>query len=54
MQQLGLEGEAKVLGTPGERAAVEEEEQELETSEATKYRAVLARGLYLSQDRSDI
>ena len=54
---LGLEGK-KGLSTPGVRAANEKDEELddefLERKEAGIYRAITARGNYLSQDRTDI
>lgn len=51
-QQCGVDGDAKSVATPGE---VNEagNDQELSPEHATTYRANVARGNFLSQDRSD-
>ena len=55
LKELGLQKDSKSLTLPGEPAApVTDEDEELVGVDATMYRAVVARGLYLSQDRSDI
>jgi hypothetical protein len=60
VKHLGLEGESRSMCTPGVKGVKgsEEEEKEsddlLESHEATMYRAIVARGIYLAQDRSDI
>ena len=54
---LGLEGK-KHIGTPGTKAANEKDEEgddePLGKREASTYRAITARGNYMSQDRTDI
>ena len=56
IKQLGLE-EARPLSTPGERIKpqelTEDDIKELSPQDATIFRAVVARGNYLSIDRSD-
>jgi hypothetical protein len=60
VKHLGLEGESRSMCTPGVKGVKgsDEEEAELEVplngSDATMYRAIVARGIYLAQDRSDI
>ena len=58
LKQLGLQEEgAKAVLTPGvkqELGTTEEELEELSIKEASLYRAMTARGNYLSQDRSDV
>jgi hypothetical protein len=52
----GLDSESKAVVTPGEKDLhiEEDDDQELEGGEATNYRAMTARGIYMSQDRTDI
>lgn len=45
---------ANSVVTPGEKKNEPKDDTPLESSQATAYRAIVARGLYLSQDRSDI
>jgi hypothetical protein len=60
VKHLGLEGESRSMCTPGVKGikGSEEEEKELDvvlgSHDATMYRAIVARGIYLAQDRSDI
>ncbi len=59
IKQMGLVKESRSLSTPGGKigVTVEDEEgwlNEVGGQEATLYRALVARGVYLSQDRSDI
>ena len=59
VKQLGLEKESRSLSTPGVKLEDKQDdseswEKEVSGSEATLYRALVARGIYLSQDRSDI
>jgi hypothetical protein len=59
VKQLGLEKESRSLSTPGvkqeeKKGETEGCERELNGSQSTLYRALVARGIYLSQDRSDI
>ena len=55
VNKLGLEMNSKGVSTPGcKRECDPSEENELDTKDATTYRALVARGNYLSQDRSDI
>jgi hypothetical protein len=53
VQQLGLDERTKPVNTTGNRNK-EVDEEELESEQATQYRAMTARCNYLSQDRSDI
>lgn len=52
IRDLGLERSNPVV-TPGENKDIKDE-QPLSPRDASMYRALVARGLYLSQDRSDI
>ena len=53
--KMGLEGGAKGVVTPGLKREVEPgDDEELNKQEATNYRGLVARGNYLTQDRSDI
>lgn len=56
LRELGLQGKSKAVVTPGEKESgnPEKEGQLLSPGEATMYRALVARAIYLSQDRSDI
>ena len=55
LKDLGLTGTSKRLSLPGEPAKpITDDDEELDEVESTQYRALVARGLYLSQDRSDI
>ena len=55
VQDLGLNDKTKAVSTPGlKEKGNEEEEEELPSNLATMYRANVARGNYLTQDRSDI
>ena len=57
VKHLGLGGgNAKAVTTPGQKRTKEEEgdEEELASAEATKYRALTARAMFLAQDRTDI
>ena len=47
-------GESKSLRIPGEKFILGEDETLLSNSEATRFRAIVARANYLAQDRSDI
>ena len=52
---MGLDGTNKPVTTPGIRRDEElGDDQELSGPDATAYRAMVARGNYLAQDRSDI
>ena len=54
-KKLGLDEKAKGVSTPGSRKEWEpEEENELEPRDATMYRALVARGNYMAQDRTDV
>jgi hypothetical protein len=53
VQQLGLDEKTKPVNTTGNKNK-EVDEEELESEQATQYRAMTARCNYLSQDRSDI
>ena len=57
VNQLGLQG-AKPLSSPGERLKPqelsEEDIEELKPADATVFRAIVARGNYMSIDRSDV
>ena len=57
IKHLGLGSEkAKSVGAPGQKRTSEDEdeEEELTGQECTKYRALVARAMFLAQDRSDI
>merc|ERR1711911_187427 len=55
VKALGLGEESKGVVTPGhKREAKPEDERELAPKDATAYRASVARGNYLAQDRTDI
>ena len=55
VQGLGLEAGGKPVSTPGcRRDPTLEDETELAPRDSTTYRALVARGNYLAQDRSDI
>jgi hypothetical protein len=57
IREMGLSGSKKGLSVPCSREGKdngEEDRKELEGSEATRYRALTARGIYLAQDRTDI
>ena len=55
VREMGLNKGGKTVITPGiKEDAKEDDEKELRGEHATKYRALVARGLYLTQDRSDI
>ena len=56
IKELGLSGKSKRLGAPSaKREFVDEEDKEyLKPDDATRYRALVARGIYLAQDRSDV
>ena len=47
-------GESRSLRVPGEKFVLGENEEPLSSSEATSFRAIVARAKYLAQDRSDI
>lgn len=42
------------MGTPGEKEKSTDEPKEVTPAQATLYRACVARGIYMTQDRSDI
>lgn len=58
VQGVGLQHKDKAVNTPGIKPASGKEEMDddepLSGTEATQYRALVPRGLYLSQDRTDI
>ena len=58
VQGVGLQHKDKAVNTPGLKPAADKEEiddsEPLSGNEATQYRALVARGLRLSQDRTDI
>jgi hypothetical protein len=56
MVHQGLDKDSTAMVTPGEKYPHidEDDEEELDGGEATKYRAMTARGIYLAQDRTDI
>ena len=54
IRELGLKADSKGVVTPGEKVKGVVEGLELSDTEATMYRALTARGVYLAQDRSDI
>ena len=47
-------GESKSVKVPGEKFILGENEEPVSNSEATQFRAIVARANYLAQDRSDI
>jgi hypothetical protein len=53
---MGIKEESKSMVTPSMPSVVptKEEQEELNAQDATKYRAITARGIYLAQDRTDI
>ena len=55
LRDLGLDQGSQAKVVPGEKDEVgPEEEEELDEAGATLYRAVVARSIYLAQDRSDV
>ena len=57
MKQMGLTTGSKSATTPATRqkiGALTDDEKELAPNQATIFRGIVARGNYLSQDRSDI
>ena len=55
IDHMGLSEKDKSIGRPCEDKEVSDSpEVPLTESDATKYRGLVARGIYLSQDRSDI
>ena len=54
VRDMGLNSKTNSVGTPGVKSKVEGEEEEMSSDLSTLYRANVARGNYLSQDRSDI
>jgi hypothetical protein len=57
VRDLVLKGNSKSVVTPGVKGEIEKGDdcdEELEGEEAAVYRAAVARGIYLAQDRSDI
>ena len=55
VDRFGLIGSGKGVVTPGMRKGPEPgDEEELNRQDASAYRAMVARGNYLTQDRSDI
>merc|ERR1712079_979706 len=56
IKQMGLREESRSVVTPGEKADTKQvqSERKLGPKETTLYRAMAARGNYLSQDRGDI
>ena len=60
VKHLGIEGESRSMCTPGVKGAKgsDKEEKELDVfldgHDGTMYRAIVARGIYLAQYRSDI
>ena len=53
VKEMGLEEGSRSLAAPGRKEG-NEDDTLLEPKEASKYRALVARGNYLGQDRSDI
>ena len=51
---MGLENDSKSLNTPTPISKEREEGKELMGAKATQYRALVARGIYLAQDRIDV
>eukprot|EP00959_Pyramimonas_sp_CCMP1952_P158462 3314079-Pyramimonas_sp.AAC.1 len=54
MQQLNLWRGSKALSTPGVKAKSVDRGRVLEGEEATRYRSLVTRASYLSEDRLDI
>ena len=56
VRDIGILERSKSLSTPGEKQGVVSgnADEEQQGNEATLFRALTARGLYLAQDRSDI
>ena len=54
IRELGLKDDSREVSSPAEKRIGEHEPRKLEGAEATKYRAMVARMNYLSQDRTDI
>ena len=54
IQALGLDTNSNGVVTPTTKIELKEKDVVLNSIMATMYRAITARGLYLSQDRSDI
>ena len=54
IQEMQLKGESKSVSTPGVKSEAQEASTELESDRATMYRALVARGNYLAQDRPEI
>ena len=52
IKHCNLQSESKSVATPGEKKAYEDREQVPDLSRL--YRAIVARGTFLAQDRSDI
>ena len=53
VRDLGFKGNSKGVVTPGEKNG-EIHEEKIDRERATMYRACVARGNYMSQDRSDV
>lgn len=54
IRDLGLKGDSKGVVSPGLKSKDLGDSAVLSDTEATMYRALVARGIYLAQDRSDI
>ena len=54
IQTLGLDGRSNGVATPTAKVELKEVDQLRNFQMATLYRAITTRGIYLSQDRSDI
>ena len=56
VKEMGFKDGSKSVTTPGSKSEREEEdgEEELDMQESTRYRATVARAVYLTQDRTDI
>ena len=57
IREMGLSGSKKGLTVPCSREGKDDgadNRDELEGDEATRYRALAARGIYLAHDRTDV
>ena len=57
IKELGLKEDSKPVATPGvksDRKYEEDVDEEMRPEDATRFRAIAARSMYLSQDRSDV
>ena len=56
VKEMGFQEGSKSVTTPGSKNEKEDEggEEEMDNQESTRYRAIVARAVYLAQDRTDI